>query len=146
MLDTNLFVDGWRDPDRGAELVLFHRRFAPFEYLSTVVVHELSAGAPTAQDRRELERALLQPFREKGRLVTPSRAVWERAGDALAKIAREDGLPVSRITRAFGHDVLIALSCREAGMTLVTRNTRDFARIASVVPFRYVEPWPTPSS
>lgn len=146
VLDTNLFVDGWRDEGRRAELVQFHRLFAPFEYLSAVVAHELCAGAPTASDRKELDRSVLEPFRASGRVVTPSREAWEKTGDAIARIAREDGLAVNAVTRAFGNDVLISVSCREAGMTLVTRNTRDFARIARVVAgLRFVGPWPSPS-
>ena len=147
VLDTNLFVDGWRDARRRAELIQFHRLFAPFEYLNAVVAHELCAGAPSAADRKELERSVFEPFRANGRLVTPSRDALHKAGDAIARIARADGLAVSAVTRAFGNDVLIALSCREAGMTLVTRNTHDFGRIASVVTgLRFVGPWPSPSS
>ncbi len=41
-------------------------------------------------------------------------------------------------------DVLLAVSRREAGATLVTRNEHDFDRIRRVMPFRFVQPWPVP--
>jgi predicted nucleic acid-binding protein len=40
------------------------------------------------------------------------------------------------------NDVLLALSCREAGMVLVTANVRDFARIAKAARFNFVDAWP----
>ena len=48
------------------------------------------------------------------------------------------------MSKSFGNDVLLALSCREAGLVLVTDNGRDFERIARVVPFDFVAPWPMP--
>jgi predicted nucleic acid-binding protein len=64
----------------------------------------------------------------------------------LAELGRCEGLDVSRVSKAFGNDVLLALSCREAGIALVTDNERDFTRIARVVAFEYVQPWPVPTS
>jgi predicted nucleic acid-binding protein len=42
------------------------------------------------------------------------------------------------------NDALLAASCREAGVVLVTRNLADFQRIAQVEPVRFQEPWPAP--
>jgi len=46
------------------------------------------------------------------------------------------------VSRSFVNDVLLAMSCREAGAVLVTANMRDFARIAAVRRFEFVAPWP----
>jgi hypothetical protein len=46
------------------------------------------------------------------------------------------------VSKSFANDVLLALSCREAGCVLVTGNERDFQRIRRYVPFDYVEPRP----
>jgi predicted nucleic acid-binding protein len=78
--------------------------------------------------------------------VTPSAHAWEDSGDVLAELSRREGLDLSRLSKAFGNDVLLALSCREAGIVLVTDNGHDFARIASVVAFEFVKPWPAPTS
>ena len=146
LLDTNLFIQGFRDPHANASLARFHQLFAPFEYLSAVVAQELRAGARSHNDRRLLERHVLGLYRRRGRLVTPSARAWEESGDVLAELARREGLDLSRLSKAFGNDVLLALSCREAGIVLVTDNARDFQRIGRVLAFEFVKPWPTPAS
>ena len=55
-------------------------------------------------------------------------------------MARKEGLAIGRVSKAFANDVLLALSCREAGCVLVTGNERDFQRIGRHVPFDYVKP------
>jgi predicted nucleic acid-binding protein len=141
VLDTNVFIDGLRDPAVHEDLLHFHRAFAPFEYVSAVVVQELRAGAVTASDGSAVD-AMVQPFVRRGRLVTPSFRAWETSGTVIRDIVRHEGLDISRLSKSFGNDVLLALSCRESGMTLVTSNQRDFARIHRVVPLEYVAPWP----
>jgi predicted nucleic acid-binding protein len=63
----------------------------------------------------------------------------------LAELVRRDGLELARASKALGNDILLALSCREAGLVLITDNQRDFVRIARIVRFRFTSPWPTPS-
>lgn len=145
VLDTNLFVGGFRDPHANEELQRFHLLFAPFEYLSVVVAQELLAGARTAADRHALERNVLGVYARRGRVVTPSARAWEQSGVVLADLARREGLEVARVSKAFGNDILLALSCREAGLVLVTDNERDFDRIARLVRFQFVRPWPSPT-
>ena len=65
--------------------------------------------------------------------MTPSFRAWQTSGDLLARLAQSEGLNLGGVTKAFGNDILLALSCREAGLTLVTRNTHDFTRIQRVV-------------
>ena len=48
----------------------------------------------------------------------------------------------ARVSKAFANDVLLALSCREAGCVLVTDNERDFQRIRRFLQFDYIKPWP----
>ena len=82
VLDANLFVRGFREPPANAALQRFHYGFAPFEYLSAVVVQELVAGARTGADRRALDRHVVALFRRRGRIVTPSSRAWRRPGRA----------------------------------------------------------------
>jgi predicted nucleic acid-binding protein len=146
VLDTSLFIEGFRDPVRNAELQRFHAQFAPFEYLSAVVVQELRAGARTTADLRNLEHHVLEVFARRGRIVVPSGWAWAESGDVLGTIARREGLALSRLSKSFGNDVLLALSCREAGLVLVTEDRRDFERIAQISEFDFVNPWPAPTS
>ena len=145
VLDTNLFIRAFRDPEANAALQRFHQLFAPFEYLSAVVAQELRAGARSTANRRKLERHVLDLYIRRGRMITPSARVWEESGDVLAMLAQEEGLELARISKAFGNDVLLALSCREAGVVLVTENERDFTCIARLAPFNFVKPWPAPA-
>jgi predicted nucleic acid-binding protein len=89
---------------------------------------------------------VLAVFHRRGRVVVPSGQAWADSGGVLGRLSRREGLELPRLSKAFGNDVLLALSCREAGLVLITDNTRDFARIARVTDFEFVEPWPVPSS
>ncbi len=141
-VDTNLFIDAFRVASANQELQRFHDAFAPFVYVNAVVAHELRAGTRSKADREKLEREMLVKFERLGRVVTPSTSCWSAAGNVLSDIARTEGLQASQISKAFLCDVLIALSCREAGVVLITANMRDFHRIARHRPFDYIAPWP----
>jgi predicted nucleic acid-binding protein len=142
VLDTQLFIDAFRDPIANEALQQFHRACAPFEYLSVVVAQKLRAGVRREQDRKTLERNVLGVFERSGPTFTPSAGAWQRSGDLLSDIARREGLEISRVSKSFANDVLLALSCRETGCVLVTGNDRDFFRIRRFTPFEYVKPWP----
>jgi predicted nucleic acid-binding protein len=57
-------------------------------------------------------------------------------------MARKEGLEVARVSKSLANDILLALSCREAGCVLVTDNDRDFSRIRRFTPFEFTKPWP----
>lgn len=141
VLDTQLFIDAFRDPAFNEELQQFHRAFSPFEYFSVIVAQELRAGV-RARDRKALERHVLKVYERASRTITPSADAWHRSGDLLAEMARKEGLEIERVSKAFANDVLVALSCREAGCILVTDNERDFQRIRRFVQFDFTKPWP----
>ena len=142
VLDTQLFIKAFRDPVVNEELQQFHRAFSPFEHFSVIVAQELRAGVRRPRDRKALERNVLKVFQRANRTITPSADAWHRSGDLLAEMARQEGLEIARVSKAFANDVLLALSCREAGCVLVTDNERDFQRIRRLVPFDYITPWP----
>jgi predicted nucleic acid-binding protein len=138
-LDTNLFIDAFRDEACRVQLERFHAAFAPFEHLSAIVLHELCAGAQRPEDLARLEQHVFRPFQQRGRVFTPTRWAWQSAGELLSTLATAEG---TGVTRSFGNDVLLALSCRESGICLVTANARDFAAIRRHADFEFVPPWP----
>lgn len=140
VVDSNLFIDAFHEPLANAALQRFHHTFAPFEYLSAVVGHELESGVRSSRARRRLRRYVIEPFIRRGRVLNPSFSAWQQAGAAIAKLVARGA--VGQVTRAFGNDVLLAASCREAGATLVTNNLRDFERIAGAITCRFIPPWP----
>lgn len=141
-LDTNVFIRSFRDKTENDAIQRFHRVFGPFEYLSSVVAQELRAGVVNGRARRTLERHVLDPFRKRGRVFTPTAAAWEQAGDVLAAMRTADSVDLKRMRRSFGMDILLAVSCRDAGVVLVTENVRDFDRIQKHIRFDFIEPWP----
>ena len=142
ILDTQLFINAFRDPGANERLQAFHRAFSPFEHLSVIVAQELRAGVRRPQDRRALERNVLTIFTRAGRMIAPSASAWHRSGDLLAEMAWQEGLEVPRVSKAFANDILLALSCRESGCVLVTDNERNFQRIRRFVQFKFTAPWP----
>lgn len=142
VLDTNLYIGANQDAQRAAQLTRFVAGALPFLYLSAVVVQELLAGARTTRDAQGLEQDVIGPFERVGRIVTPSYRTFKRAGHVLAELVR-DGLVLGRAERGFVNDLLLAISCLEHGCTLVTGNTRDFARIREQLSgFEFVAPYP----
>jgi predicted nucleic acid-binding protein len=142
-LDTNVFIRATRDPEWREHLERFHAAFAPFEVLSAVVAQELRAGVRGAAVK-VLEQSLLRPFETRSRVIVPGYAAWKGAGEVLSALVEARTMNWPGVSRSFVNDVLIALSCREAGVVLVTENQRDFARIAEVRRFDFVAPWPVP--
>lgn len=142
VLDTQLFINAFRNPAVNEELQQFHRAFSPFEHFSVIVAQELRSGVRRPQDRRALEQNLLKVFERANRTITPSADAWQKSGNLLAEMAFKEGLELARVSKAFANDILLALSCREAGCVLVTDNQRDFQRIRQFVSFEFMKPWP----
>ena len=143
LIDSNCYVDAARDDGERERLLRFTSWAAPRLYLSSVVAAELRAGARSVRDRRLLDRLVLAPFVRTARIVTPQAGAWDALGRALSDLRMREGLDPGRVTRAFAFDALIAYSCREAGLVLVTKNTGDMRRLQGVFRFRFVEPYPT---
>ena len=114
VLDTQLFIDAFRDPVANEALQRFHRAFSPFAHLSVIVAQELRAGVRHPRDRKALERHVLRVFERAGRIITPSPDAWHRSGDLLSEMAKQQGLEIARVSKAFANDLLLALSCRES--------------------------------
>lgn len=142
LLDSNVYIRAFRDATFGASLQEFHRRSLSRLLLSSVVATELLVGAQRADRERALRRALIEPFRARRRLVTPSWSTWElvaRVDQALRKRSTNR----SRLEqRSFLHDMLIAATARELGAIVVTDNVTDFALIARHLDFAFMPPFP----
>lgn len=141
-LDTNLYIAAIRDKEAGEALDRFSTEHLPSLYLSAVVVQEMLAGAVDVQKERAIQSNLVAPFERKGRLVTPSYRAWKRVGGIIAKLIQQRLVQPGSFPRSFQNDCLIATSCSEAGITLVTRNIRDYELIRKVEPVNVVPPWP----
>jgi predicted nucleic acid-binding protein len=105
-------------------------------FMSAVVVQELTAGANDAAEVREYEES--RKYHEgMGRLLVPTGEDWWLAGKVLNSLHR--GLRSHKRGRVTAiskgeqqrilRDVLIALTARRAGATVVTENVSDFEKI-----------------
>ncbi|WP_395689042.1 type II toxin-antitoxin system VapC family toxin [Caenimonas koreensis] len=118
LLDTNAVIALLNDP--GGAVSSHARKRSPSEIgLSAVVLHELYFGAYKSQRRdRNLSLVDTLPFE----VVPFDQEDARNAGEIRAGLALQ-GTPIG------GYDVLIAGQARARGLTLVTRNMREFRRV-----------------
>ena len=127
VLDTNLYID-WINRGLREGLMLGP---GVIRYLSAVVVMELRAGARTRNDRLAIDH-LVRAYAGGDRLIAPTTIVFDRAG-SLLRTLKLAGREVR--SAAFVNDVLIALTARTLGATMVTANVADFEAIRDAAPF-----------
>jgi predicted nucleic acid-binding protein len=125
VFDTSVYIEDFRT-GRFARQIL-ESTFVP--RCSAVVLHELLRGA-----RTPVERQFVRDLRRHCRVVTPTERHWIDAAEILAQIKDREGYDAGKI-RDLGFDVLIALSVRSIGATLVTCNEADFRAIGRHVRF-----------
>ena len=144
VLDTNIYVDAIRDPEKEQALDLFLERNTPFTYMSAVVMQELRAGAVTEVQARALQDGIFNAFERRGRVAGPSSGAFKDCGRVLAVLFRLDGVPYRERPRSLVNDILIAITCVENGLTLITADG-DFRTIRPHLQgFAHVPPWPEP--
>jgi predicted nucleic acid-binding protein len=142
VLDTNVFVDAFRDERFAEALAAFLEAALPTTFLSAVVVQELAAGARNREQVRALESSILRPFERRGRVFAPSALGFRESGRLLAELAAREGWAAIHSNPSLTNDALLAASCREQGFTLVTSDG-DFDRfLPSLGRWRHVKPWP----
>lgn len=105
--------------------------------ISTVVLHELAAGAADKSALQEIQSFKVSA-NKAGRLLTPATEDWWEAGKVLFALrqglksrakGRTPAIPAAETQRIL-RDVLIARTVRRARALLVTDNTDDFEKIA----------------
>ena len=125
VFDTSVYIEDFRT-GRFARRIL-ESTFIP--RCSAVVLHELLRGA-----RTPVERQFVRDLGRHCRVVTPTERHWIDAAEILARIKDREGYDAGKI-RDLSFDVLIALSARSIGATLVTCNEADFRAIGRHVRF-----------
>lgn len=90
---------------------------------SAVVLAELLRGAT-----KENEFAFIKNLAKNHPMVTPTEKNWMESGEVLSKVYRDKGFTPGKL-RDLHFDVLIALSARQFGATVITSNRGDFELI-----------------
>ena len=136
LFDTSIYIATLRAKlDAAARL----RELAGGEpiWLSAVVLSELYAGAE-GKSRNAVER-LERDFERAKRILVPNLGDWGQTGKALARLAaRYDYEQIGR--GRLTNDALIASSAGRLGITVLSANARDFAKLAEFVRFRWRVP------
>lgn len=144
ILDTNIYISAVRDPAKAQELIEFYAAYLPFTYFHAAVAQELLLGAIDRRKRRQVEKAFIEPFQSRGRVIVPTYATWRRSGELIGLLIEAGNMRPGSVRRSFLNDAILAASCREFGLTVVTENTGDFRLLQEVERFKYVGPWPAP--
>jgi len=143
--DTNLYIRSIREAEFGVRLRDFYARHSPRMHLCSVVVHELLIGANSPERIRDIHDTIVDPAEKKNRIITPTHSAWDRSAQALSALAVKHRMELGKISRSLVNDALIAASCAEAGVTLLTDNLHDFKRLSERIPVRFAQPWPMDS-
>ncbi|NBS53651.1 MAG: type II toxin-antitoxin system VapC family toxin [Spartobacteria bacterium] len=137
LLDTNVLSELRRKTPDAAVLEWFARRPASTLYLSVLTFGELRKGIEGVLDAKR--RMTLTDWLETdlpaffvGRILPVDTQVADRWGRLLSAAGR----PLPAI------DGLLAASAAQHGLSMVTRNSRDFANLGLDV----INPWVTSSS
>jgi predicted nucleic acid-binding protein len=142
VLDTNVYIAAGRNAVAGDALERFVSENLPFIYLHAVVVQEMLAGAIDAPKERFVNATLIEPFERRGRIITPSYRSLKRVGEIIARLIQRKLASPGTFARSFQNDCLLAASCHENGVTLITHDIRDFELIRKVEPVKLATPWP----
>lgn len=125
LLDTAIYIENFR-----SGRFTFRLLQSPFIVrCSSVVLHELLRGARTATERKfvfELSRQC--------QVLTPTEQQWLKAAEILHRLRRREHYEAAKV-RELAFDVLIALSARSIGASVITTNHADFQAIQRDVPF-----------
>lgn len=133
LFDSSVYIAALRAGE-GAALALRRITSDAGLWLSAVVLEELYAGA--GPHERRLVFRLEDEFSRARRVLVPNLSDWAEAGKVLALLAAKYGY--ERIGRArLTNDALIAMSAGREGVTVITSNARDFARLAEFRPFQW---------
>ena len=137
-LDSNIYIRALRDARKLAVLKRFLMRYGMRVRVSSVVALELRMGARTDAQATAVED-FVRPYATRERVVVPSFEAFMEAGRVLATLADKERISAA-YTPALTNDAVLAASCREADVVLVTENARDFTAIKRLLRgFRFVD-------
>jgi predicted nucleic acid-binding protein len=128
VFDTSVLIDHLRT-NRFADAV---RRLEGVIRFSAVVLAELYRGARTRTEVRVINSWARRPI-----VLTPTSEMWLRSGRTLAWLAGQHPLDPESLRRLH-FDLLIALSARSIGATVVTTDRVHFELLQGMVPFSLV--------
>lgn len=128
VFDTSVLIDHLRT-NRFADAV---QRLEGVIRFSAVVLAELYRGARTRTEVRVINSWARRPI-----VLIPTREMWLWSGRILARLAEQHPRDPESLRRLH-FDLLIALSARSIGATVVTTDRTHFELLQEMVPFSLV--------
>lgn len=133
VIDTNVYIDifnaGLHDHLRDP--------FRHVVFLAYPVLHELWMGAKGKEESRHL-RAFQDRFVGLKRLIIPTSAALISMGRVCHQLRRTGGLDPAHPSHY--NDIAIAMSARQIGASVITKNIKDFQVIQGVADFSFHKP------
>ena len=130
IFDTSIFIDHLRT----------NKYYTDFKNLnglirtSSVVLSELLRGTTNNE-----ELGFVSTLAKNHPILTPTERNWLESGEILSRIYRNKGFSPEKL-RDLHFDVLIALTARNYGATIITSNKTDFELIKAYKDFNF-EVW-----
>lgn len=128
--DTSFLIEHFRKGTvQGSFLNLtryYHVSFCP------VVLMELLAGAFDPKERKLIDQ-IVRNFT----VIPVHERHWFTSGEVMMKLRKKKKIDPERIKGLLA-DILIAVSIRNAGAVLITKNAKDFDLIREVYDFKYI--------
>jgi predicted nucleic acid-binding protein len=119
LFDTCILIDNQRTACHSERIATGRGRIRN----SSVVLAELWRGATVGAERR-----FVQALQASRPVLTPTEQNWLESGQILGAIRKDKGFERAKL-RDLHFDVLIALTARSHGATLITSNRADFELI-----------------
>ena len=130
IFDTSVFIDHLRTNKYSGRL----KDLSGLVRNSSVVLAELARGATN-----EAEKDFVSTLEKNHPVLTPTERNWIESGRILHRIYKDKGFMPEKL-RDMHFDVLIALTARNHGATVITSNRSDFELIKRYKEFR-LEIW-----
>jgi predicted nucleic acid-binding protein len=99
---------------------------------SSVVLMELLSGAYDPKEQK-----LIEQIKNNFSVISVTERQWYVAGDIMRKLRLDEKIDPLRIKSLLA-DILIAISVRDIGAVLITKNEKDFKLISEVLNFKYI--------
>jgi len=130
IFDTSIFIDHLRTNKHADHF----QNLSGLIRNSSVVLSELARGATN-----ESELDFVSTLTKNHPILTPTERNWLESGSILHRINEDKGFSPEKL-RDLHFDVLIALTARNYGATVITSNRVDFERIGHYKEF-HLEIW-----
>ena len=141
-IDTNVYISALRNAAELGSLQEFLKVRGRRVVVAGIVATELRAGASTPRHVEAVD-ALIEAYAQRNRTIVPTYQACVEGGRVLAALVARERVVLAKAPRSLTADVLLAVTCRERDVVLVTGNHDDFAAIQRHLRgFRFVAPWP----